>query len=344
MMWSASILFGLFIAKAAWLIFMIIDDVVRLVKYSGSAVQKGPTVKAISRSEFIVTSGALVAGTLFGSLVYGIAKGAHNYQVKRKALKLKNLPEAFKGFRIVQISDVHSGSFWSKDSVKRGIQMIMDQKPDAIFFTGDLVNSTSAEFEDYKEMFGELEAKHGVFSVLGNHDYGDYYRWPDKNGVTKEQNLQKLKDYQAEMGWDLLTNENRVIEKEGAKLAILGVENWSASSQFHSYGDMSKTYKGIEHIENKLLLSHDPSHWRAEIVKNYPDIDAMFSGHTHGMQFGVDSRFFKWSPVKYKYPEWAGFYQEKDQQLYVNTGFGYLGYPGRVGFLPEITVFELETA
>jgi predicted MPP superfamily phosphohydrolase len=344
MMWSASILFGLFIAKTAWLIFMIIDDVVRLVRYSGSSIQVGPTVKTISRSEFIMTSGALVAGSLFGSLVYGIAKGAHNYQVHRKTLKLKNLPEAFRGFKIVQISDVHSGSFWSKDGVKRGIQMIMDQKPDAIFFTGDLVNSTSDEFEDYKEMFSELKAKHGVFSVLGNHDYGDYYRWPDKNGVTKEQNLQKLKDYQAEMGWDLLTNENRVIQKEGAKLAILGVENWSASSQFHSYGDMSKTYKGIEDIENKLLLSHDPSHWRAEILKEYPDIDAMFSGHTHGMQFGIDSKFFKWSPVKYKYPEWADLYEENNQYLYVNRGYGYLGYPGRVGFLPEITVFELETA
>ena len=344
LMWSASVLFGLFIAKAAWLLFMLIDDIVRLVKWTGSAIEKSPTQKTISRSEFIVTSGALVAGTLFGSLVYGIARGAHNYQIKRKALKLKNLPDAFKGFKIVQISDVHSGSFWSKDGVKRGVQMILDQKPDAIFFTGDLVNSTSNEFEGYKEIFGRLEAEYGVFSVLGNHDYGDYYQWPDKNGITKEQNLQKLKDYQAEMGWDLLTNENRIIEKNGAKLAILGVENWSASSQFHSYGDMAKTYKGVEHIENKLLLSHDPSHWRAEILKDYPNIDVMFSGHTHGMQFGIDTKLIKWSPVKYRYPEWAGFYTENEQQLYVNTGFGYLGYPGRVGFLPEITVFELETA
>ncbi|PCJ65968.1 MAG: metallophosphatase [Bacteroidetes bacterium] len=344
LMWSASILFGLFIAKAAWLVFMIIDDVVRLVKYSGSAIQTSPTVKTITRSEFIVTSGALVAGTLFGSLVYGIAKGAHNYQVHNKILKLKNLPNAFKGFKIVQISDVHSGSFWSKDGVKRGIQMILDQKPDVIFFTGDLVNSTSNEFDSFKAIFSELKAEYGVFSVLGNHDYGDYHQWPDKNGVTKEQNLQKLKDHQLDMGWNLLVNENSIIEKDGEQLAILGVENWSAHKRFPKYGDLSKAYKGVEHIENKLLLSHDPSHWRAEVLKDYPAIDAMFAGHTHGMQFGIDTKYYKWSPVKYTYPEWADLYEEKGQYLYVNRGFGYLGYPGRVGFLPEITVFELEPA
>ena len=342
MLWSSSILMGLLLAKLVWVVFMVLDDVVRLIKYSSKTKDaKGNT---ISRSEFIVSAGAILGGTLFGSLVYGIARGAHNYQVHNKVLKLKNLPAAFQGFKIVQISDVHSGSFWSKEGVKKGIQMILDQKPDAIFFTGDLVNSTSKEFDGFKDIFGRLQAKYGVYSVLGNHDYGDYYRWPDANGMTKEQNLDDMQKHHADMGWNLLMNENRIIEKDGEQLAILGVQNWSASNQFHSYGDMTETYKGVEHIENKLLLSHDPSHWKAEILKQYPAIDAMFSGHTHGMQFGLDTKYYRWSPVKYKYPEWADLYEENGQYLYVNRGFGYLGYPGRVGFLPEITVFELESA
>ena len=344
MLWSSSILFGIFIAKFVWLLFMVLDDLVRIIRLGGQRVSSEPGVKPISRSQFIVTTGALLAGTLFGTMIYGIARGAHNYTVTRRRLKLKNLPKAFQGFKIVQISDVHSGSFWSKDGVKRGIQMILDQKPDAIFFTGDLVNSKTSEFEEFKEIFGRLEAPYGVYSVLGNHDYGDYYRWPDKNGVTKEQNLQQLINHQSDMGWNLLMNESKIIEKDGEKLGILGVENWSGHKRFPKYGKLNQAYAGVADVENKLLLSHDPSHWRAEVLKDYPTIDAMFSGHTHGMQFGIDTKYYKWSPVKYQYPEWADLYEENGQYLYVNRGFGYLGFPGRVGFLPEITVFELETA
>ncbi|MBT6234714.1 MAG: metallophosphoesterase [Bacteroidetes bacterium] len=344
MLWSSSILFGIFIAKFVWLLFMVLDDLVRIIRLGGQRVSSEPGVKPISRSQFIVTTGALLAGTLFGTMIYGIARGAHNYTVMRRRLKLKNLPKAFQGFKIVQISDVHSGSFWSKDGVKRGIQMILDQKPDAIFFTGDLVNSKTSEFEDFKEIFGRLEAPYGVYSVLGNHDYGDYYRWPDKNGVTKEQNLQQLINHQSDMGWNLLMNESKIIEKDGEKLGVLGVENWSGHKRFPKYGKLDQAYAGVADVENKLLLSHDPSHWRAEVLKDYPTIDAMFSGHTHGMQFGIDTKYYKWSPVKYQYPEWADLYEENGQYLYVNRGFGYLGFPGRVGFLPEITVFELETA
>jgi len=344
MLWSSSILFGIFIAKFVWLLFMVLDDLVRIIRLGGQRVSREPGVKPISRSQFIVTTGALLAGTLFGTMIYGIARGAHNYTVMRRRLKLKNLPKAFQGFKIVQISDVHSGSFWSKDGVKRGIQMILDQKPDAIFFTGDLVNSKTSEFEDFKEIFGRLEAPYGVYSVLGNHDYGDYYRWPDKNGVTKEQNLQQLINHQSDMGWNLLMNESKIIEKDGEKLGVLGVENWSGHKRFPKYGKLDQAYAGVADVENKLLLSHDPSHWRAEVLKDYPTIDAMFSGHTHGMQFGIDTKYYKWSPVKYQYPEWADLYEENGQYLYVNRGFGYLGFPGRVGFLPEITVFELETA
>ncbi len=343
LMWSSSILFGLFIAKTAWLVFMIIDDLWRLVQFSGQKLDSNSNSKTISRSEFLVTTGALAAGTLFGTMMFGILKGAHNYQVHVRKLKLKNLPKAFQGFKIVQISDVHSGSFWSKDGVSRGIQKILDQKPDAIFFTGDLVNNTSDEFDNFKDIFGRLQAPFGVYSVLGNHDYGDYYRWPSKSGMTKEQNLDKLKNHHKDMGWNLLMNEHKVIEKEGEKLAVLGVENWSAHKRFPKYGSLSKAYEGAKDIENKLLLSHDPSHWRAEVLTSYPTIDAMFAGHTHGMQFGIDTKYYRWSPVKYQYPEWADLYEENGQYLYVNRGFGYLGYPGRVGFLPEITVFELET-
>lgn len=343
MMWAACILFGMFLAKVSWFAFMIIDDLVRLFKFSGNKLSKTPTSKTISRSEFIVTTGALVAGTFFGTMLYGIARGAHNYQVHKKKLKLKNLPKAFQGFKVVQISDVHSGSFWSKAGVEKGIQMILDQKPDVIFFTGDLVNNTADEFEEFKKIFGRLKAKHGVYSVLGNHDYGDYYRWPSAEGMTKDQNLENLKNHHRDMGWNLLMNENKVVEIEGEKLAILGVENWSAHKRFPKYGSLRSAYQGAEHIENKLLLSHDPSHWRAEVLKDFPTIDAMFAGHTHGMQFGIDTKYYRWSPVKYQYPEWADLYEENGQYLYVNRGFGYLGYPGRVGFLPEISVFELES-
>ena len=344
LMWAGSILFGIVIAKLAWLVFMIIDDLVRLVRYSGDQLSSAPSAKTISRSEFIISAGALVAGTLFSGLVYGIASGAHNYKVLTRKLKLKDLPDAFKGFKIVQISDVHSGSFWSKDSVRKGIDLILEQKPDAIFFTGDLVNNTADEFEGFKDIFSKLQAKYGVYSVLGNHDYGDYVSWPDKNGLTKQQNLENLKKHHQDMGWNLLMNEHKIIEKDGAQLGVLGVENWSAHARFPKYGSLKTAHQGVKDIENKLLLSHDPSHWRAEVITDYPDIDAMFSGHTHGMQFGIDTSFYRWSPVKYQYPEWADLYEEAGRYLYVNRGFGYIGYPGRLGFLPEITVFELDQA
>ncbi|NNJ56029.1 MAG: metallophosphoesterase [Bacteroidia bacterium] len=344
LMWAGSILFGITIAKITWLAFMVIDDLFRIVRYSGEKISSSPSGKTISRSEFIVSAGAIVAGSLFSGLIYGIAKGAHNYKVNCRTLKLKNLPDAFKGFRIAQISDVHSGSFWNKEAVNRGIDLILEQKPDAIFFTGDLVNNTADEFEGFKEMFGKLQAKHGVYSVLGNHDYGDYVTWPDKNGLTKAQNLENLKNHQKDMGWNLLMNEHKIIEKDGAQLGILGVENWSAHSRFPKYGSLEAAYNGVEQVENKLLLSHDPSHWKDEVLDDYPDIDAVFSGHTHGMQFGIDTSFYKWSPVKYQYPEWADLYEENGRYLYVNRGFGYIGYPGRLGFLPEITVFELDQA
>lgn len=338
-----SALIGLFLAKFIWVFFMLTDDLIRLVRYTSNQLVKPPPAKYISRSDFIITTGFFTASTLFGSLVYGIAKGAHNYTIKKRKLPIKGLPKPFDGLRLVQISDIHSGSFWSKSSVQEGIKMINDLKPDLFFFTGDLVNNSADEFDGFKEMFSEIETKYGSYSVLGNHDYGDYVRWPNKEGVTKSENLMRLKKHHHDIGWNLLVNENHVLTIEGEELAILGVENWSAHRRFPKYGDLNKAINGVENIENKLLLSHDPSHWRAEILDKNPTIKATFSGHTHGMQFGIDSKYYKWSPVKYQYPEWVDIYEENNQYLYVNRGFGYLGYPGRFGFLPEITLFELQS-
>jgi len=339
----SSSLIGLFLVKFIWLFFMLTDDLVRLVRFTSGQVIKSDTAKNISRSEFIVTAGFLTASTLFGSLIYGIARGAHNYTIKRRKLPIKGLPKSFDGLRLVQISDIHSGSFWSKSSVQKGVNMINDLKPDLFFFTGDLVNNSADEFDGFKEMFSEISARLGSYSVLGNHDYGDYVRWPNRDGVTKSENLMRLKNHHQDLGWHLLVNDHHVIKIDGEELAILGVENWSAHRRFPKYGDLNKAIKGVENVKNKLLLSHDPSHWRAEILNKNPSIKATFSGHTHGMQFGIDSKHYKWSPVKYQYPEWVDMYTENDQHLYVNRGFGYLGYPGRFGFLPEITLFELES-
>ncbi|MBH46403.1 MAG: metallophosphatase [Flavobacteriaceae bacterium] len=338
-----SFLIALFLAKFIWLFFILTDDLIRLVRFTSDQFVKPVTAKNISRSEFIVTAGFLAASSLFGSLIYGIASGAHNYTVKKRKLPIKGLPKPFIGLRLVQISDIHSGSFWSKSSVQEGINMINDLKPDLFFFTGDLVNNSADEFDGFKEMFSGINARLGSYSVLGNHDYGDYVRWPNKDGVTKSDNLMGLKKHHQDLGWNLLVNDHDVINIDGEELAILGVENWSAHRRFPKYGDLGKAIKGVENVKNKLLLSHDPSHWRAEILNQIPSIKATFSGHTHGMQFGIDSKYYKWSPVKYQYPEWVDMYTENDQHLYVNRGFGYLGYPGRFGFLPEITLFELES-
>ena len=338
-----SFLIALFLAKFIWLFFILTDDLIRLVRFTSDQFIKPVTAKNISRSEFIVTAGFLAASSLFGSLIYGIASGAHNYTVKKRKLPIKGLPKPFIGLRLVQISDIHSGSFWSKNSVQEGVNMINDLKPDLFFFTGDLVNNSADEFDGFKEMFSGINARLGSYSVLGNHDYGDYVRWPNKDGVTKSENLMRLKKHHQDLGWNLLVNDHDVINIDGEELAILGVENWSAHRRFPKYGDLGKAIKGVESVKNKLLLSHDPSHWRAEILKQNPSIKATFSGHTHGMQFGIDSKYYKWSPVKYQYPEWVDMYTENNQHLYVNRGFGYLGYPGRFGFLPEITLFELES-
>ncbi len=338
--------FAVLVGKIIWMAFLITDDLIRLVRLllqNTGVVQAEPGVaeNSVSRLKFLSQAGALLGAGLITAMTWGVAKGAHNYSIRRRALRLKNLPEAFRGMKIVQISDIHSGSFWSYDAVKRGIDMILQERPDVIFFTGDLVNDRADEMEPWKELFGRLKAPMGVYSILGNHDYGDYVPWP--SAEAKRANLEQLKQTHADLGWNLLLNEHRVLTKDGASIALLGVENWSNKARFPKYGRLNEAFQGTEAYPVKLLLSHDPSHWKEQVLGK-TDIQATFSGHTHGMQFGVDSRYYRWSPVKYVYKEWMDLYEEQGQYLYVNRGFGYLGYPGRLGINPEITVFTLETA
>ena len=337
---------GLFLAKFASIFVFIADDIRRILQwvftkiFSVSAANTNmASDETISRSVFLSWIGLAAGSTVFGTLLYGFGN-KYKYTVVKQKLSFSNLPSAFKGLKIVHISDIHSGSLLDKQAVEKGVEKIIAQKADIILFTGDLVNDKASEMENLKDVFNKLKAPLGVYSVLGNHDYGDYVQWPS-DGISKEENLRRLKLVHENMGWRLLLNEHVVIEKGDDKLALLGIENWSDKARFPKYGKLNEAYKGTENYPFKILMSHDPSHWHAQVRKEYKDIDLMLSGHTHGMQFGVELPGFKWSPVQYLYKEWAGLYEEDEKKLYVNRGFGFLGYPGRVGVLPEITVIEL---
>ncbi len=337
-----SIVVGLFIAKFVAMVFFLADDIRRLFQYiftDKKSVGSDNTSDAISRSTFMSWLGIAAGGTIFGTLLMGF-KNQYHYEVRKIKINFANLPAAFKGLKIIHISDIHSGSFMDKKSVEHGINLIMEQQADLILFTGDLVNNEATEMDDYKDIFSKLKAPMGVFSTLGNHDYGDYVKWPIK-GVSKVQNLLNLQKVHADMGWRLLMNEHVALEKNGEKIALLGIENWSAKARFPKHGKMNEAYAGAENYPFKILMSHDPSHWDAQVRPQYQNIDLMLSGHTHGMQFGVELPGFKWSPVQYMYPQWGGLYEQGNQKLYVNRGFGFLGYPGRVGIMPEITLIEL---
>jgi uncharacterized protein len=341
-------LFINYISKFVAILFLFIADIIRFfqwiwLKISQLASNKTETPaveNTITRSQFL-TKTAMVASTIPAiSLTWGILSGAHDYRIRHVKLKLKNLPKGFEGMKIGQLSDIHSGSFFNKTAVKGGVEMLMREKPDAIFFTGDLVNNVATEVNDFINIFDKIKAPLGVFSTLGNHDYGDYVQWDSKDA--KRKNLQDLMAAHKQLGWDLLMDENRFLTQSNEKISIIGIQNWGAGARWPKYGNLEKAKIGTEEIATKLLLSHDPSHWNAQVLPKHKDIDVMFSGHTHGMQFGIENELFKWSPSQYVYKQWAGLYQENDQQIYVNRGFGYLGYPGRVGILPEITIFELQ--
>jgi predicted MPP superfamily phosphohydrolase len=338
---------GLFFAELIAIVFFLVDDVRRVIQWASGKLffknTEGEVINedAISRSMFLSWLGLAAGGTLFGSLIYGYSN-KYNYKVKKISLKFDNLPHSFNGFKIVHFSDVHSGSFTNKKAVIHGVEKIMAQNADLIIFSGDLVNDKASEMKGYMDVFSKVKAPMGVYSTFGNHDYGDYVNWP-QDGITKEQNLKNLANIHAELGWRLMMDEHIPIEKNGEQIALIGVQNWSAKARFPKYGNLPKAYAGAEKYPFKILVSHDPSHWDAQIRPEFGDIDLTLSGHTHGMQFGVDIPGFKWSPVQYVYKEWDGLYEEGKQKLYVNPGYGFIGYPGRVGIMPEITVIEFSS-
>ncbi len=342
--WIFTSLFMLFIPKLLGAVFLLIDDGRRLVAWIASKLYSGEghvdaQPEAISRSEFLSKASLVTAAVPFAVINFGIISGAHDYRIRRKTLYLKTLPKAFDGIRLAQISDIHTGSFFNKTAVKGGVEMIMNEKPDLIFFTGDLVNEETKEVKNYIDVFDKLDAPLGVFSSTGNHDYGDYKDW--KSPEAKAKNFEDLIQAHKELGWQLLRNENKVITVDGEKIVIAGVENWGAG-RFSKYGDFSKAMDGTTSENAVILMSHDPSSWDAMIRKEYPQVDLTLSGHTHGFQFGIEIGGFRWSPSQYIYKQWAGHYQENDQHIYVNRGFGYIGFPGRVGMPPEITILELK--
>jgi len=338
-----AIMVGLFFSKLVASAFFAVDDIRRAIvwvagKVTNNAGNAGNPTEGITRSAFLSWMGLAIGGGLFSTLMYGF-NNKYRYQVNRIRLRFSNLPSSFKGLKMVHISDIHSGSFTDKQAVQRGVDKILKETPDLIVFTGDLVNHRAAEMAEYMDIFSQLKAPMGVYSVLGNHDYGDYVEW--ESAEAKRQNLEALKTVHQQLGWRLLMNEHVAIEKDNDRIALIGIENWSARGNFGKYGKMEVAYPGAEQYPFKILLSHDPSHWDAEVRTKYPDIDLMLSGHTHGMQFGLEVPGFRWSPVQYMYKQWAGLYEADNQKLYVNRGYGFIGYPGRVGILPEISVLEL---
>ena len=348
--------FILFIFKIFYVLFILVDDARRFAIYliskhnkstpsanmSGEVKQETVAFGSIPRSEFLMKAGLLAGAIPLYAIKHTMSKGLYDYQLEPVTLYLPNLPKAFDGMRIGQISDIHSGSFNGKWQMKAGIEMLQKQKADVIFFTGDLVNGQTPEVKDYIDVFNKVRAPLGVYSILGNHDYGDYGKWPTP--ADKAKNYADMLTAHKELGWDLLIDENRRLRDGNEEIGLLGIGNWGEMSRFPKYGRMDKAIKNTDDLPVKLLLSHDPSHWRAQVVPKYPQIDVMFSGHTHGMQFGVRTPDFQWSPIEYVYTEWAGLYREAHQQIYVNVGYGFLGYPGRIGILPEITIFTLKAA
>jgi ser/thr protein phosphatase family protein len=318
---------------------LLLEDITRLIK----AIFRKPTnaPRIPSRRKFVSTLGWGLAAIPFASILYSIFKGKYNYKVWKYTLYFDNLPKAFNGYRITQISDIHCGSFDNYEKIRYGVDLINSQKSDVILFTGDLVNNLANEVHNWKSLFATLQAPDGVFSIMGNHDYGDYSSW--ETPEAKQQNLEHLFQLQKQMGWQLLLNEHCYLERDGEKIALIGVENWG-HGRFSKYGDLNKAMEGINTEDFKILMSHDPTHWQEVVLPENKDIQLTLSGHTHGMQCGIEiPGWLKWSPSQYIYKYWGGMYEEGGKYLNVNRGFGYHAFPGRLGVWPEITVIELKT-
>ncbi|MDW8296486.1 MAG: metallophosphoesterase [Raineya sp.] len=352
--WVQGFVSVVYISKVFVVFFVLFEDLIfyarkffsflsNFVKKTTPTATQNTQGKKITRAKFIHQAGLIAGAIPLATLSWGIISGAHDYQVRRRKIYLPHLPKSFEGFTIAQISDIHSGSFYNKTAVKGGVEMLLAEKPNLILFTGDLINNHPDEMREYVNVFDKFKADFGVYSVMGNHDYGDYIF-----GISAQERAKlrkKLHEIHKAMNWQLLLDENRFIEQNGEKIAIIGVQNWGTGN-FPKYGNLSKAYQGTQEAKVKILLSHDPSHWDAQIRPEFPDIDLTLAGHTHGMQLGIEFGDFRWSPVQYRYKQWADLYQEKNhsgkmQYLYVNRGFGYIGYLGRVGILPEITILTL---
>jgi len=340
---SVMFAFGLMILsmtpKLIALLIMFGEDIFRIAKGGFNYFADSKSTAFLAERRVFVSKIALgLAAIPFASIIYGMARGKYNYQVINHTLYFDNLPAAFDGYQITHISDIHSGSFDDASKISDGIDLINEQKSDIILFTGDIVNNTADEMEPWISYFKKLEAKDGKYSVLGNHDYGEYVRW--KSSEEKELNFKAIKDIHPKIGFKLLTNESIYLEKGNDKIALVGVENWGV--RFKKAGDLQLASSKTSNEDFKILMSHDPSHWDAEVKKHEKNFQLTLSGHTHGMQFGIEIPGFKWSPIQYLYKQWAGIYKESNRYINVNRGFGFLAFPGRVGIWPEITVIILK--
>lgn len=340
--WAVGMFLLVLVPKLVVLLLMFGEDVVRLVQKGFSFFSKEETKDLAGRRAFVSKIALGLAALPFASMLYGMVKGKYNYKVLKYQLSFKDLPEAFDGFTISHITDIHSGSFDNHEKIQYGVDLINEQQSDMILFTGDMVNNFAHEMDDWVSVFSQLKAPKGMFSVLGNHDYGDYSDW--KSPRDKKANFEAIKDIHPKIGFDLLLNENRYIEKDGQKIALIGVENWG-KGRFSKKGDLAKASEGVKQEDFKILLTHDPSHWEHMVKTDEHNYQLTLSGHTHGLQFGIEiPGWFKWSPSKYVYKQWAGLYEEFGRYINVNRGFGYHAFPGRVGIWPEITVIELKKA
>lgn len=328
-----------FLPKVVIAAFHLLDDILHLLRWGWWKLAPGPIDAAgegIERARFLSQLGLILAAVPFTAVLYGVTKGRRTFNVAHVPVKSDKLPAGFHGLRVVQISDMHLGSYGGDLAIVRnGIDLINREEPDLILFTGDLVNDFAEEAEPFIAEVGRLKARMGKFSILGNHDYSDYANWADP--VAKAANLERLKAIHAEMGFRLMLDEHLPLERNGDRIGLLGVQNWG--HRFQQYGDLAKTMRGTEVFPYRLLMSHDPTHWDHKVLGT--GIDLTLSGHTHGAQFGVKIGGTTYSPAQWAYKHWAGLYNEGDQQLYVNRGFGFIGFPGRVGMPPEITVLEL---
>ncbi|KDN56804.1 metallophosphoesterase [Flavobacterium seoulense] len=342
MMFTMGLMLVVYVPKIVLTIVLLGEDIFRigasLVNYFMYNTPRKEMMP--ERRKFISQIGLGLAAIPFLSLIYGVTIGKYNFKVIKQRIFFPDLPDAFDGFTITQISDVHSGSFDNPDKISYAIDLINEQNSDMILFTGDIVNTHATEMHPWIETFNRIKKhEYGKYSVLGNHDYGEYVTWPSQ--TEKNQNFQDIKDLYGRIGFNLLLNEYRFVEKDGQKIALVGVENWGKN--FKQAGDLNKASEGLQVEDFKILMSHDPSHWDIEVKEHEKNFHLTFSGHTHGMQFGIEiPGYFKWSLAQYVYAQWAGLYEHLGRYIYVNRGFGFHAYPGRVGIMPEITVIELK--